>query len=423
MKRLVFVLVAGICSGATLFAAGFSIFEQGSKAMGMGGAFTAQADDPSAMFHNVGGLAFLEGGWAAGLTLISPDSSFSGADPFPGVNSRGSIKNEIFFPPHFYWVKPIGDKWTFGFSLNSPFGLAFRWDNVDSWAGRFISYESEIRSFDMGLNLGWKVSSNFGLGFGFITRFSDVLLKNRLSTVNPFTFQVVDVADASLSSDFATGFGFTFGLLSKIGDKFSIGFSYRSPIDIKYEGTLLLNQISTGNAELDQVVANTLPFNTPIGGTATIGFPAMASLGFAFSFSPTFLMEIDINWTGWSTFDRLVIDLDDSFGLPDKIRNTGWSDVYNYRLGFRIGEETSQWRFGIYTDESPQPARDVGPILADADRMGYSVGYGRKGDRLGWDIALLFVDFKGRSVLTEQEDGFFGSYSSDAWLLGFTFNM
>ena len=50
-------------------AAGFGIFEQGTKAMGMAGAFTAQADDPSALFHNAGGLAFVdEPEIAAGFT-------------------------------------------------------------------------------------------------------------------------------------------------------------------------------------------------------------------------------------------------------------------------------------------------------------------------------------------------------------------
>ena len=47
-----------VCAAAVVLAAfpvdgaGFGVFQQGAKAMGMAGAFTAQADDPSAMFHN-----------------------------------------------------------------------------------------------------------------------------------------------------------------------------------------------------------------------------------------------------------------------------------------------------------------------------------------------------------------------------------
>src|SRR5215218_9945800 len=47
--------------------AGFGLFEQGAKAMGMAGAFTAQADDPSLFFYNVGGLGLAnQRQWALG---------------------------------------------------------------------------------------------------------------------------------------------------------------------------------------------------------------------------------------------------------------------------------------------------------------------------------------------------------------------
>src|SRR5229473_4646215 len=66
-------------------AAGFAIFEQGARGMGFAGAFTAQANDPSAIFHNAAGIAFLKGNQLYfGGTLIHPSSTFTGADPFPG---------------------------------------------------------------------------------------------------------------------------------------------------------------------------------------------------------------------------------------------------------------------------------------------------------------------------------------------------
>ena len=63
LRLAVPVILATTLGGAPLDAAGFSlIFEQSAKAMGMAGAFTATADEPSAMFFNVGGLAFLLAG-------------------------------------------------------------------------------------------------------------------------------------------------------------------------------------------------------------------------------------------------------------------------------------------------------------------------------------------------------------------------
>ena len=54
-------------------AAGFSIFEQGARGMGFAGAFVAVANDPSAIFHNAGGIGFLKGkNLYLGGTLASP---------------------------------------------------------------------------------------------------------------------------------------------------------------------------------------------------------------------------------------------------------------------------------------------------------------------------------------------------------------
>lgn len=48
---------------------GFLIYEQGVATMAMGGAFVALANNPTAVFHNSGGLAWL-GGTEATLTNL-----------------------------------------------------------------------------------------------------------------------------------------------------------------------------------------------------------------------------------------------------------------------------------------------------------------------------------------------------------------
>ncbi len=78
--------VLGAASALPVSAAEFRIFEQGAKAMGMAGAFTAQADDPSLLFHNVGGLAFVEERqFSVGVTWIhGAKAEFEGPTPSPG---------------------------------------------------------------------------------------------------------------------------------------------------------------------------------------------------------------------------------------------------------------------------------------------------------------------------------------------------
>src|SRR5262245_49902180 len=104
-RALVFTALVALAA-APIHAAGFSIFEQGSKAMGMAGAFTAQADDPSMLFHNAGGLAFVtERQISVGDTWIHGlKADFRGAAPFPGPSYSAEQKKLSAFPPHAYWV-------------------------------------------------------------------------------------------------------------------------------------------------------------------------------------------------------------------------------------------------------------------------------------------------------------------------------
>ena len=63
------------------FGSGFALFEAGAKAVAMGGAFAATADDPSAIFYNVAGIAQLRRTeFLAGGTMINFANEFNG-DP------------------------------------------------------------------------------------------------------------------------------------------------------------------------------------------------------------------------------------------------------------------------------------------------------------------------------------------------------
>ena len=61
MKRIIVTLLMLFISGtgSTVFAGGFQINEHGARAMALGGAFTAIANDASAVYWNAAGLGFL----------------------------------------------------------------------------------------------------------------------------------------------------------------------------------------------------------------------------------------------------------------------------------------------------------------------------------------------------------------------------
>ena len=90
--------IALLAAAPAAIAAGFSIFEAGSKATGMAGAYIASADDGSSMFYNPAGLASNEKLMVmVGDTLIIPRASFEGVNPYPGQGYSADQKKQVFF--------------------------------------------------------------------------------------------------------------------------------------------------------------------------------------------------------------------------------------------------------------------------------------------------------------------------------------
>jgi long-chain fatty acid transport protein len=410
-----------------MHAAGFGIFEQGTKAMGMGGAFTAQADDPSALFYNAGGLAFItKADGSIGVTYIhDTKAELHGANPFPGNGYTAKQKPLSAFPPHAYYVQPLGSTWKVGLGVETPFGLTTEWEHPHQFAGRFISTKAKLEIFDVNPTIAWQVTPNLGIGIGGIARISDVELNREIPVNNPFTQSIVSGASLKLKGDFSEGYGFNAGLLYKATSDLSFGLSYRSKITVKYTGDARLTPLATGSAQLDAAIAAALPLNTNLPVKTSIDFPAMASVGVAYGFTPAFLVEVDANWTGWSSFKEVPITFTGGAtnSLPSTTLPQNWKDAYNYRIGLRWqASPVSQWRLGYVFDQTPQPEENVSPLLPDSDRNGYSIGYGYTG---GWkaDFALMYLPFKERTRNKTLPGGapFLGSYQTDAVLFGVTF--
>lgn len=426
-KALVTAALVALAAGPS-YGAGFSIFEQGSKAMGMAGAFTAQADDPSLLFHNAGGLAFVtKRDFSVGATWIKgTKAEFEGSNPFPGEGYSAEQKKLSEFPPHLYYVQPLNDTWKIGLGINSPFGLVTEWENPNQFAGRYVSTKAALEAIDVNPTIGWQITPSFGLGIGAIGRISSVELNRAIPQINPFTQSAVDVARLKLEGDYSEGYGFNVGILHKVNPSFSWGLSYRSKITVDYEGDARISQVATGNAQFDAIIRSRLPFDKDLPVETSIEFPDEASLGLAFGLSPNLLLETDFNYTGWSSFDELPITFTGGAtnSLPSSVVPQNWEDAYNYRAGLRWNaSSTSQWRIGYVFDESPQPEEAVSPLLPDADRNGFTLGYGHSG-AIGFDLAVMYLDFKERSRNRsfENEGDFFGTYNTKALLIGATLN-
>lgn len=415
--------VLSLWATAPAYASGYAFFEQGAKAAGMSGAFTAQADDASALFHNAGGMAFFEDRkiTVGGNLLFIPRANFRGVDPVPGSSVTGEQQKQVFLIPHFYIVQPLSPTWKVGFGVNSPFGLQTKWKDPDNWAGRFLSTRARLYAFDLNPNIGWQITPKFGIGGGAIFRLSTVELQRRVPAPTPL-LPGREIGRVRLKSDTNVGYGWNIGMLHKPTDRLSWGFSYRSRVKIDYTGNgRFSDRRLTGVPPVDTAITALIPFDTDLPISTSIRFPDQASLGVAYAFTPSVLVETDVNWTGWHRFRQVNIHFNQAPRLNSAIPEE-WKSVFNYRVGLRWTQNpNAEWRFGYFFDTTPQPAVNLNPLLPDANRNGISAGYGFRHGRIGTDLYAMYVPFYSRTTRVNR-DNFNGTYKTDVLVLGLTLN-
>jgi long-chain fatty acid transport protein len=420
-------LLAGLCTAAfiglapaAVSAAGFAIFEQGARGMGLAGAFTAQASDPSAIFHNAAGIAFLKGRQAyAGGTLIAPSTTFTGADPFPGAAITEEADMGVLLPPAAYYTQQFSERLVLGVGWTTPFGLETRWQNPDGFSGRFISEAAELRAYSLNPTVAYKIEDRLAVGLGLDVRFSTLSLTRRVPVIDPFTQKVVDGASAHLSTGTEMGLGFNVGVLAQPSPSLSLGASYRHKVKVDYGGQATFSPIATGNPDLDARVAADLPLGSlPV--TTSITFPAVASVGAAYTFGD-WMVEADVNWYQWSTFDRVLL-LFETRGDLSQALVEDYSNSWQYRVGVEH-PLTQVWtvRGGLFYDQSPAPAASVSPILPDADRYGLALGGSWKRGRFWMDAGTWIVLGESRSTEGQSHDAYDGTYKSHGLTLGLSF--
>ncbi len=400
------VLALGLALPGAVLASGYSIYEQGARAMANAGAFTARADDPSAMFFNPAGIVQLKGKrlsfgtTAVFLTGSSFDSDLSG-------NSFDQVDN-VAWPSNLYYTQTAGDRYAWGVSLTSPFGLKTEWAN--DFDGRYISRESNVAVVNFNANLAWSFAKTWSAAVG-------------------VDFARADIRELSRNIDFGA-LGAPDGFTSLSGDGEDVGWnvalrwandkgwrwggSFRSKMQPEIEGDVKFENIPGA-------VAGFFPNG---GAKADLPLPATFVTGVGYV-KGKWEGEFDVVWTDWSEFDHLRIDIENNTVLVGDIDQTEeWNDTYSFRVGYAYHvSDRHQYRLGAYFDRNPIPDDHVRPRLPDADRASLQAGYGYTGKgRFTFDVAyqaLFFADRTATGNPTSTTDPVQpGKYENFSSLLG-----
>ncbi len=395
MKKLgIFALSILIFASGNAFAGGFQIKEQGTKSMGMANAFTAIADDASALWFNPAGIAFQEGAQVlVGGTVIIPKVDFtSNSSNTVAIGTTSSISDQVFFPPHLYvsYNAPDG-RISYGIGVNSPFGLTTEWPTTAPFAG--AAQYGRLEAINVNPNLAFKVNDNFSIAAG----------------VDYALMYNVDFNGTALRQNFdGDGWGWNAALLYKT-DQFGFGVSYRSKIKVDATG-------KSRNAVAES--ANAI----------TVTDPEMLNIGVAFLPNPDWTVSFDVDWVNWKRFTAL------SFTYTPALTGVGASlsvpENWKATTAFRAGAE---WRYaknmriraGYEFDPTPVKDEDFSPLLPDNDRHAFALGYGYDfSDHATLDLAYMYVLFLDRNQTASTGTNIVrnGLYEEDVHLIGISFS-
>ncbi len=382
MKKIFAVALFGliVLSQANLgYGAGFLIYEHGAAAMAMAGAWVSVADNPSAIWHNPAGIAFLKGTQVSvGTTLIWSRANLELTN-WPLAQAISAQRNwdqisQTFYPSNVYLTQSLGDRITLGFGFFSPFGLGAKWSeepltgglpSTEKFPFRYLGYEDDMKTFFFNPVVGFKLSDQFSVGVGVSYVYSTVMFR----TVEYRDFGPYGAYDvpAEMNGN-GDAWNFNAGLLYR-GEKFGFGLNYRSAFSIKYSGDLDLN-ISGLPTYLQPYVP------TKAKGETTFKFPGIFSFGFSVNFTEKFLLSADANYVIWSRFDKYVVTFDNPLIEPMSV-DENFKDSWTFRLGAQYkATEKFALRGGFLYDWTPQPVETMDPLLPDSDRYAFTFGIG-----------------------------------------------
>lgn len=362
------------------WAAGFTVYSQGTAAMGQGNAFVAEANDPSTIFYNPAGLNQLQRPEIYAMVLVS-----SPKREFRGHTGHSSQTHQVFLPSGaFYLVYPVNSSVVLGFGAYAPFGQESRWP--DSWEGRYITTYGNLKTYNLNPVISVQLHPRLSIALGLDAMLSTVRLKRKVA----LPFNLPD-GDSKLQGE-GYGFGFNLGMLLEVMEGIKFGLSYRYQTDITYEGDLELPQ--PAGFGLMQVK---LP------ASAKLTFPPMVTMGLSVSRCQPFVFNFDVTWTGWSTFNAIDVRPSQPIifnGVPTTalVQPRDWHDAWTFRFGmnYRVTDRV-KLRLGYTYDLSAIPNSTFDPQIINANQHIFTLGGDLKLNRFTLGLAYNYLLGESRS--------------------------
>jgi long-chain fatty acid transport protein len=338
-----------------LHASGFLVYNQDAKANGMATAVTSSIDNPSAIFYNPALLTDQPGfGVSINDTMVMASRTFE--DEATGATAH--LKTTTNHVPSLF-AKYTWDRWSLGIGIYNPFGLSADWGNT--WIGRYSATYSQLKAIFVTPTIAYKFNDRVSAGFGVSYVDSSLELQSAIP-LTPFPD-----GKAKLSGD-GNGVGANAGVRVRLPQDYTLSFTARSPVKIKYDGTA---NFYTPNDTLFKAL-NPVLRDTDVSTTITLPWQVTAGLSKKIG---DLTLETDVIYVGWSAIDSYTAKFSD--GRPPVTYLKDWHDAFSFAIGANYRWSKSfETQLGYMYDMSPIPQRTLTPDLPDANKHIITAGIG-----------------------------------------------
>jgi long-chain fatty acid transport protein len=345
---------------------GIEIPMQSARAAGQADAFTAQADDPSAIFYNPAGLTQLKGTQvSAGAFFLFPDFHYNGISGDQQM-TRPSVL------PHLYAETDFGlERWRFGIGANNVFGLNEGYGNRGPL--RTLVNKAQLSVINFAPAVAYKVDEHLSFGTAFNVYYGNLLLeKNAVVAAPP-----VPEGDFRLRGD-AFSFGVTPGVTYKIDSRNQLGAYYRSPFTLDFSGKSNLKVPGVGQFG-------------PSSTHESLHLPQSVGVGYSTRPTHDLNVEADVIWTDWHSVDQLKLYSADPHFNGQTIP-ASWKSGFTYRLGAEY-KLTDHWalRGGYAFSQNSVPESTYSPLVPDSNYHLFAVGGGYSTATWSFDLAYQLI--------------------------------
>ncbi|WP_350316394.1 long-chain fatty acid transporter FadL [Pectobacterium aroidearum] len=414
------IAVAVALFSANVSAAGFQLNEYSSS--GLGRAFSGEgavADNAASGSRNPATMTMFDRpSFSGGVTYINPDIDVSGSNRLTGNDASAKNIAPHAWVPNLHFIMPLNEQWAIGASATTNYGLATEFN--DSYAAGSIGGKTDLVTSNLNLSAAYRLNQHFSFGLGVNAVYADAKIVRHLGDLNtlpPISGALPRSTEIAKLEGKEWGYGWNAGILYEIDENNRVGLTYRSKVDIDFNGDYS-NQLP---GSLGGLSGTTVP------GKLTLNLPEMWEASAYHRVAPKWAVHYSLAYTSWSQFQELKATGSNGQTLFQK--DESFHDVYRIALGTTYYHDDN-WTFrgGIAFDDSPVPADKRSISIPDQDRFWLSAGttYAFNKD-MSVDVGVSYM--RGKSVsVAEAAPGAFSAVHYDftskgsAWLYGANFN-